>query len=116
MHPMTAKKKLIRAATLLLFGAGLGAGLLMLLGVPLRLPVSARPCRECTSPTATPERESDTGHERPDAPRPGDWRYRFHEPGQDFDDYRSTLVNWKCAHRTTFYIQPIGEAEPATAK
>src|SRR6185369_10046975 len=42
--------------------------------------------------------------------KPGDWRHRFHEPAQDFAEYRSTLVNWKCAHRTTFYIQPIGNA------
>ena len=110
MHPMTTKKKLIRAAALLLFGAGLGAGLLALVGRPLRLPVRAKPCRECASPTGTPERESDDGHEKLGPSKPGDWRHRFHEPAQDFADYRATLVNWKCAHRTTFYIQPIGDS------
>jgi archaemetzincin len=110
MHPMTFKIKLIRAAAFLLFGGALGAGLLLLTGHRFRLPVPADPCRACAIPSGTPGRESDDGHARLEAARPGDWRYRFHESGQDFDAYRSSLVNWKCDHRTTFYIQPLGDA------
>jgi len=107
---MTLKKRMFRAVAFLLFGAALGAGLLLLLGVPIRPPVHARPCRECVSPSGTPERESDDGHEKLGPAKPGDWRFRFQETPQDFDDYRRFLVNWKCDHRTTFYIQPLGEA------
>jgi archaemetzincin len=107
---MMFKKRLIRAAAFLLVGAALGVGILMLTGQRIRLPVPAKPCRECAAPTASPERESDDGHEKLGPSKPGDWRYRFHETPQDFEDYRRYLVNWKCAHRTTFYIQPLGQA------
>jgi archaemetzincin len=110
MHPMTLKKKLVRALAFVLFGAALGAGILLLLGRPIRLPVRAKPCRECVAPAGTPERESDDGHEKLGPPKPGEWRSRFHERPQDLDDYRWDLVNWKCDHRITFYIQPLGEA------
>jgi archaemetzincin len=110
MHPMTAKKKLIRAVALLLFGAALGAGHLTLLGHPVRLSVRAKPCGDCASPTGTPERESDDGYEKLGPSMPGEWRNRFHEAAQDFADYRTFLMNWKCAHRTTFYLQPLGDA------
>jgi hypothetical protein len=111
MHPMTFKIKLIRAAALLLFGAALGAGILMLTGQRIRIPRPAKPCRDCAAPTGTPERESDEGHAKLGPSEPGDWRHRFHETPQDFESYRSYLVNWKCAHRTTFYIQPWGSGE-----
>lgn len=110
MHPMMLKKRLLRGALFLLFGAAIGTGVLALTGQRVRLPILAKPCRECPVPSGTPERESDDGHARLGPPQPGEWRHRFREPLQDFEDYRSDLVNWKCAHRTTFYLQPLGDA------
>ena len=110
MHPMTLKKRILRAAALLLLGASIGAALLALLGRPIRLPIRAKPCSECASPSGTAEREAEEGHEKLGPSRPGEWRHHFHESGQTFESYRSHLVNWKCGHRTTFYIQPIGQA------
>jgi archaemetzincin len=110
MHPMTLKKRLVRAAAFFLVGAAIGAGVLMLTGQRLRLPIPAKPCSQCAVPSGTPERESDDGHAKLGPPEPGDWRHRFHERPQGFEAYRDDLVNWKCVHRTTFYIQPLGQA------
>jgi len=109
MHPMTCKNKALRGALLLLFGGAIGVGCLALTGQRVRLPALSRPCRECPTPSGTPERESEDGHAKLGAPAPGKWHYRFRETAQGFEEYRADLVNWKCPHRTTFYLQPLGD-------
>jgi len=103
-------KRLVRGALCLLAGASIGAALLYAGGYRFRMPVRADPCSGCPTPSGTPDREGDEGHAKLGPPRPGEWRYSFREAPQGFEDYRNHLVNWKCAHRTTFYIQPLGEA------
>jgi archaemetzincin len=103
-------KRLVRGAIFLLVGAAIGAAVLYAGGYRYRLPRPANPCSGCPAPSGTPERESDDGHAKLGPAKPGEWRSRFKEAPQGFDDYRACLVNWKCAHRTTFYIQPLGEA------
>ncbi len=43
-------------------------------------------------------------------PEPGDWRDRFPEPGQTVEQYRAACANRRSASRTTFYLQPLGDA------
>ncbi len=50
------------------------------------------------------------GHEKLGPPKPGEWLYRFKEDGQTFEEYVRECVNQRCAHRTTFYLQPLGAA------
>lgn len=104
------KKTLVRGLLFFLVGAGIGAGILYGFGARPRLRLPARPCSGCPAPPATAERESDDGHATLGAPEPGEWRHRFREAPQSFEQYRSGAVNRRCAHRTTFYLQPLGDA------
>lgn len=111
MHLMTLKKRLLRGALFLLLGGLIGAALLLGCGVRLRTAMlPADPCSACPSPSGAPEREDEVDHLRLGDPRPGEWRYRFKEEPQSFEEYRRELVNWKCVHRTAFYLQPLGDA------
>lgn len=67
-------------------------------------------CTHCPLPTGTPEREGEDGHVTLGAPKPGEWRFSFSEEPQSFEQYRTGPLNYKCAHRTTFYLQPLGDA------
>jgi archaemetzincin len=57
-----------------------------------------------------PEAASEEGHSRLGPPRPGEWRFSFPEEPQSFEQYAAGPVNRRCAHRTTFYLQPLGGA------
>jgi archaemetzincin len=104
-------KSLGRGALLFLVGAGIGAAILWGCGVRWRLhTTSAKACTGCPRPEAVPEREDEVGHVPLGPPLPGEWRFRFKEAPQSFEDYRTGPLNAKCAHRTTFYLQPLGEA------
>ncbi|MBI3857887.1 MAG: hypothetical protein HY293_19590 [Planctomycetes bacterium] len=103
-------KRLALGALFLLVGAGIGAGVLTFMGLRPRLPLRVKPCRACPLPSGTAEREDDEGHAKLGPAEPGDWRFRFHEAPQSFEEYRSGPLNWKCSHRTTFYLQPLGGA------
>ena len=67
-------------------------------------------CRECAAPKAYPEREGEEGFQKLGPPKPGEWRTAFKEPEQSFEKYVGGLVNRRCDHRTTFYLQPLGDA------
>jgi archaemetzincin len=103
-------KSLARGALFLLIGAGIGAAILYACGGRLRLPARAQACSGCPAPSAVPELEDEAGHARLGPPRPGEWRHSFKEAPQSFEDYRNGPLNQKCAHRTTFYLQPLGDA------
>ncbi len=112
MHPMTVKMRVLRGAVFLLIGVAIGGGILAAFGRrPLRIiPPRSNPCTACPHPSGTPELEGEEGHAKLGPPKPGDWRYHYHEAPQGFEDYCADLINWKCAHRTTFYLQPLGGA------
>lgn len=59
-------------------------------------------------PKVSPKDEE--GFERLGPAQPGEWRHRFKEPLQTFESYSGGLVNRKSAQRSTFYLQPLGEA------
>jgi archaemetzincin len=46
-------------------------------------------------------------------PRKGDWLYEYDEPGQTFQEYRGSDPVLPTCDRTTLYVQPIGDFEPA---
>ncbi|MBV8881416.1 MAG: hypothetical protein JO332_15730 [Planctomycetaceae bacterium] len=77
---------------------------------PLWRRSQAAECAYCPAPTRLPGREDEEGFTRLGAARPGDWRWTFHEPEQTFEGYIGGLVNRKCEHRSTFYLQPLGQA------
>ena len=52
----------------------------------------------------------EAGFDRQDPPRPGDWRDRFREDGQTFDQYVEGGPNRRSGERARFYIQPLGDA------
>ena len=96
---------------LFLAGLVLGAGIMVSWVVrPVQKAPRAEVCTGCPPPRSTPARESDLGYEKLGPPKPGEWRYRFHEAPQSFEQYIRGPVNWACAHRTTFYILPLGAA------
>ncbi len=73
---------------------------------------AATRCAGCLAGTpvrrALPAPVSETGHSRLGPPQPGDWRAHFDEPDQTFETYVAEAANVRCAHRTTFYLQPLG--------
>lgn len=77
---------------------------------PLYRRVEASTCELCPPSAKVPGREDEDGFVRLGPPKPGEWRWTFHEPEQSFEKYIAGPVNRKCDHRTTFYIQPLGEA------
>lgn len=50
------------------------------------------------------------------APEPGDWRERFTEPPQSFDEYLTTDPTVARDDRRTLYIQPLGSFTPASRR
>lgn len=70
------------------------------------------PAETCCAPPERPAPAAapDTGHEKLGPPKPGEWRDRFHEDPQSFGDYVKGHPNRGCAHRTTFYLRPLGAA------
>ena len=54
-------------------------------------------------------------HEPIRPPRRGDWLYEYDEPGQTFQEYRGSDPVLPTCDRTTLYVQPIGDFEPAHA-
>jgi len=77
---------------------------------PIWTRAQADACSICAAPTRMPEREDEGGFRKLGPPQPGDWRSAFHEPEQSFERYIGGSVNRRCEHRTTFYLQPLGEA------
>jgi len=47
-------------------------------------------------------------HERPDPPKPGEWRYQYRENGQTFEEYVHGQPTLPSRERRTIVIQPIG--------
>lgn len=107
---MTWKRKLLQGVLFLLIGAGIGSAILHFAGVPLRIRPRGKTCSDCPMPPATPELEADEGHKKLGAPEPGEWRARFREAPQSFEQFRAENLNRTCVHRTTFYLQPLGDA------
>jgi archaemetzincin len=96
---------------LALLGVGLGSGLV---AGALAFFLAASPssesfrCRHCPPPARpAPPPVPEEGHSRLGPPKPGEWRAHFHEPEQTFETYAAEAVNLRCAHRTTFYLQPL---------
>jgi archaemetzincin len=50
------------------------------------------------------------GFARQGPPQPGEWLASFPEPGQTPAQYRSACANRRTSARSTFYIQPLGDA------
>ncbi len=50
------------------------------------------------------------------APQPGDWRERFTEPAQTFDEYLASEPSVARDDRRKLYVQPLGEFSPARRK
>lgn len=92
--------------------AALAWGLILYFGVlrPIWRGASAAECTACAAPSVWPDPEGEDGFRRLDPPRPGEWRWSFHESEQTFERYVGGPVNRKCAHRTTIYFQPLGMA------
>jgi len=80
---MMFKKRLLPAAGFLLLGGGLLA-----------------------------QQEGD-GFQKLGPPKPGEWRAQFREPAQSYEKYIAGAVNRKSDERTTFYLQPLGNAGTA---
>jgi archaemetzincin len=70
----------------------------------------AAACELCPPSAALPGREDEDGFTKLGPPKPGEWRWTVQEPLQTFEHYIAGSVNRKCDHRTTFYIQPLGDA------
>jgi archaemetzincin len=54
-------------------------------------------------------------HDPIQPPRKGDWLYEYDEPGQTFQEYRESDPVLPTYDRTTLYVQPLGDFEPAHA-
>ncbi|MBI3857886.1 MAG: hypothetical protein HY293_19585 [Planctomycetes bacterium] len=54
--------------------------------------------------------EDEQGFQRLGPPKPGEWRAQFKEPAQSYEKYIEGSVNRKSQERTTFYLQPLGNA------
>ena len=52
-------------------------------------------------------------HERPGPAQPGEWRHRYRESGQTFEEYVENNPTRPTAQRPTLVIQPIGPFDPA---
>ncbi len=53
---------------------------------------------------------TDDGVEPLAPPRPGEWRFVFKEPVQDFAGYTAGSPNRKTARKRILYLQPLGDA------
>jgi archaemetzincin len=62
------------------------------------------------STSAAPLQEDAEGFTRLGPPKSGEWRDLFKEPAQSYGKYIGGGVNRKSEKRTTFYIQPLGDA------
>jgi len=62
------------------------------------------------STSAAPLQEDEEGFTKLGPPRRGEWRDVFKEPAQSYEKYIAGGVNRKSEKRTTFYIQPLGDA------
>jgi archaemetzincin len=67
-------------------------------------------CELCPPSASLPGREDEAGFTKLGPPRPGEWRWTVQEPAQTFEQYIAGSVNRRCDHRSTFYIQPLGDA------
>lgn len=67
-------------------------------------------CPSCPRPAKFPDAAPADGFEKLGPPKPGEWRDRFKEEPQSFEQYVRGCANRKCAHRKIFYIQPVGDA------
>ncbi len=55
-------------------------------------------------------------HTRMGKPKPGEWLDQHFEPGQTFNAYLTSRPNRPDARRTTIYLQPLGDFDPAQQK
>jgi archaemetzincin len=62
------------------------------------------------STSAAPLQEDEEGFTKLGPPKAGEWRDVFKEPAQSYEKYITGGVNRKGEKRTTFYIQPLGDA------
>ncbi|HVE41996.1 MAG TPA: archaemetzincin [Planctomycetota bacterium] len=104
------KLKVTRIA-LILAAVAVWAGVMYSFVVkPVQKASQAEACTGCPVPGRTPAPEDEQGYEKLGPPKPGEWRSRFREAPQSFEQYVAGPVNCSCPHRTTFYIQPLGGA------
>src|ERR1051325_11159673 len=104
------KSKVVRIA-LILGAAAVWAGVIYAFVLtPVQKASLAEECRGCPAPTKMPGPEGEEGYEKLGPPRPGEWRSRFREAPQSFEQYVDGPVTRACPPRTTFYIQPLGGA------
>ncbi len=66
-------------------------------------------CGRTPAPPPPPPVAED-GFEKLGPPKPGEWLHQFREEGQPFEDYVKECANRRSAGRSTFYIQPLGDA------
>ncbi|HZE99336.1 MAG TPA: archaemetzincin [Planctomycetota bacterium] len=102
----TSKRVLAVAVGLVAWGLILGVWLLPAVWRRSQ----AADCSLCPRSGKDPGRGSEDGFVRQGPPKPGEWRWRYPEPEQTFEQYSVGPVNRRCGHRTTFYLQPLGEA------
>lgn len=55
-------------------------------------------------------------HQRPDPPKPGEWRYQYRENGQTFEEYVHGNPTLPTGGRKTIVIQPIGQFDAEREK
>jgi archaemetzincin len=88
------------------------SGLTLYVGVvrPLRAGLQPEECGNCPRSASMPAQEVEKGFRRLGPAKPGEWRWTFPETEQSFERYIGDSVNRKCEHRSTFYLQPLGNA------
>lgn len=100
-----------RRALWFLSGLSLSAAVLFF-GVvrPLRAGLIVPECPTCARSGKMPGPEAEEGFHKLHPAKPGEWRWTFPEREQSFENYTGGSVNRKCAHRSTVYLQPLGNA------
>jgi archaemetzincin len=88
------KLKVTRIA-LILAAVAVWAGVMYSFVVkPVQKASQAEACTGCPVPGRTPAPEEEQGYEKLGAPKPGEWRSRFREAPQSFEQYIAGPVNW----------------------
>ncbi len=70
--------------------------------------LAASACGRAADPP--PAAAADEGFDLQGQPRPGEWRDRFREDGQTFEQYVEDCANRRAPGREVFCLQPLGDA------
>jgi hypothetical protein len=54
----------------------------------------------------------DSGFQKMTDPKPGEWLFHFHEPGQSFDEYVASRPIRTAGKRQVLVFQPVGPFSP----